>query len=202
LSQLETAVKFAVWPAGLAVVLAGLLLNVSLGVLAALLLVASALDLKARKIPNRLVYTGLILGILCQISLPSGGGVWVSVQGMGLGLAIFLPMYFLRAMGAGDVKLMAMVGSFTGPQLLIGSTLATLVSGGVMAVFVAFEKHEFGHLIENIKLMIFDSSVKAASGQLPAPDQPVVSIGKLPYAIAITVGTLGFLFWNQYAMHQ
>jgi prepilin peptidase CpaA len=198
---LSGVLKYGLWLVGIAVVLGGLSINLRNGVLAAILFIAVVTDLKARKIPNRLVYTGLVLGPLCQVLLPSGDGLWISLKGMGLGLAVFLPLYFLRAMGAGDVKLMAMVGSFIGPRLLIGASLATLVSGGVMAVFVALKKHEFRRLVENLKLMFFGSAIKAASGQLPVPNQPVASIGKLPYAIAISVGTLGYLFWNHYATH-
>jgi prepilin peptidase CpaA len=194
-------VKFAAWPAGLALVLAGLFLDLRYGVLTAFLLATVFTDLAARKIPNRLVYSGLGVAILCQTGLPSGEGLWVSLQGMGLGLAMFLPLYLLRAMGAGDVKLMAMVGAFVGPQLIIGATLATLVVGGIMAVMAAFMKREFWRLIENLKVMFLGSMAKLAYGQLPVPDQPATSVGKLPYALAITVGTLGYLFWNHYITH-
>lgn len=193
--------KYAAWPAGLAVALAGLLLDVRYGVLTIFLLAAVHTDLAARKIPNRLVYAGLGLAIVCQVGLPSGEGVWVALQGMGLGLAMFLPLYFLRAMGAGDVKLMAMVGAFVGPQTIIGATLVTLIVGGVMAVMAALRKREFRKLIENLKVMFLGSMTKLASGQLPVPDQPAVSVGKLPYALAITVGTLGYIFWNHYMTH-
>jgi prepilin peptidase CpaA len=200
-SLLCSVLKYGLWLVGVVLVLGGLSLSLRYGVLAAILFVAVVTDVKARKIPNRLVYTGLVLGPLCQALLPSGDGVWVSLLGMGLGLAVFLPLYLLRAMGAGDVKLMAMVGGFIGPRPLIGATLATFVSGGIMAVSAALMKHEFRRLVENLKLMLFGSAIKAASRQLPIPDQPVASVGKLPYAIAIAVGTLGYLLWNHYATH-
>ena len=190
--------KYVAWPVGLAVVLAGLLLDLRYGVLAAFLLATVFTDLAERKIPNRVVYPGFVLAILCQMVLPSGEGLWSSLQGMGLGLALFLPMYLLRAMGAGDVKLMAMVGAFVGPQLIIGATLATFVAGGAMAVMATFRKHLFWQLIDNLKVMFLGSMAKLASGQLPAPDQPAASVGKLPYALAVTAGTLGYLFWNHY----
>lgn len=193
--------KYAAWPAGLVVVLVGLLLDLRYGVLTIFLLAAVFTDVVARKIPNRLVYPGLAVAILCQMVLPSGEGLWVSLQGMGLGLALLLPLYFLRAMAAGDVKLMAMVGAFVGPQIIIGATLATFIVGGVMAVMATHRKREFGRLIENLKVMFLGSMTKLASGQMPVPDQPAVSVGKLPYAIAITAGSLGYLFWNHYMTH-
>lgn len=193
--------KFAAGSAGFAVVLTGLLLDLRYGVLAVFLLAAVFTDVSARKIPNRLVYPGLVVAIACQMGLPSGEGWLEALQGMGLGLIMFLPLYLLRAMGAGDVKLMAMVGAFIGPQSLIGAALATLITGGVMAVMATLMKREFWRLVENLKVMFLGSMAKLASGQLPLPDQPAASVGKLPYAIAIAVGTLGYLFGNYYLLH-
>lgn len=190
--------KYTAWSAGLAVALAALLLDLRYGVLTVFLLAAVYTDLASRKIPNRLVYSGLGAAIVCQTMLPSGMGLWVSLQGMGLGLVMFLPMYFLRAMGAGDVKLMAMVGAFVGPQLVIGATLATLIAGGIMAVIATLWKKEFWKLIENLKVMFLGSMTRFAAGQLPLPEQPVASVGKLPYALAIAAGTLGYLAWARY----
>lgn len=193
--------KYAAWTAGVVVALAGLLLDVRYGVLAACLLVAVYTDLTARKIPNRLVYSGLGLAIACQTALPSGEGLWVALEGMGVGLAMFLPLYLLRAMGGGDVKLMAVVGAFVGPQLIIGAALVTLVAGGGMAVMATIRKRAFGKLIGNLKVMFLGSMTKLAAGQLPVPEQPTASVGKLPYALAIAAGTLGYLSWVHYMAH-
>ncbi len=54
-------------------------------------------------------------------SLPGALGLWKALAGLGLGLLIMLPLYMLRALGAGDVKLMAMVGAFLGPNATIGA---------------------------------------------------------------------------------
>ena len=187
--------KYATWSAGIALTLAGLLLDLRYGLLTAFLLAAVWTDLAARKIPNRLVYSGLGVAIACQTALPSGAGLWAALQGMGLGLAMFLPLYFLRAMGAGDVKLMAMVGGFVGPTLIIGATLSTLLAGGIMALIATFRNHAFQRLIENLKVMLLGGVARLASGHLPLPEQPAVSVGKLPYALAIAAGSLAYLSW-------
>lgn len=189
--------KYAAWLAGAAVALASLLLDFRYGVLTVFLLAAVWTDLANRKIPNRLVYAGIGLALVCQTALPSGEGAWVALQGLGLGLALFLPLYLVRAMGAGDVKLMAMAGAFVGPQLIIGATLATLVAGGIMAVMATLRQRAFWRLIENLKMMLLGSMARLAAGQLPVPEQPAASVGKLPYALAIAAGTLGYLAWVQ-----
>lgn len=190
--------KSVAWLAGLSVVLASLSLGVRQGFLAAFLVVAVFTDATSRKIPNRLVYAGLATAILCQVVLPAGEGLWAALQGIGLGLALFLPLYFLHAMGAGDVKLLAMTGAFVGPTMIFGVTLAILVAGGIMAIVATLIKREFPQLMENLRGMFTASMIKAAAGKLPIPDQPAVSVGKLPYAAAIAGGTLGYIFWSHY----
>lgn len=190
--------KYAAWLVGAAVTLASLLLDFRYGVLTVFLLAAVWTDLANRKIPNRLVYSGVGVALVCQTALPSGEGLWVSLQGLGVGLVLLLPLYLVRAMGAGDVKLMAMAGAFVGPKMIIGAALVTLVAGGVMAVMVALKQRAFWRLIENLKVMLFGSMARLADGQLPIPEQPAASVGKLPYALAIAAGTLGYLGWVEY----
>src|ERR1700751_1600311 len=83
-----------------------------------LLAVAVGSDLHSRRIPNWLVLTGLTLALAVRLGgarAAQGYSAW----GLGLltGGGLFLPLYLLRGMGAGDVKLMAMVGAFVGPEL-------------------------------------------------------------------------------------
>lgn len=179
-----------------------------LGVLVFLLLIAGWHDLKHQRIPNVLVLVGVVVGVVCNALLPPGfgfnsgilpGGLgWPSaLQGMGLGLVVLLPFYWLRAMGAGDVKLMAMVGSFLGLVGIQGALLGTFLAGGVMALLVALQKKMFWRLMQNMKLMLLGGMVKMSVGQTPMMDDVPVSAGKLPYGVAIAAGTLGYLVWQR-----
>jgi prepilin signal peptidase PulO-like enzyme (type II secretory pathway) len=51
-------------------------------------------------------------GLSLNLLLPGAAGFWQALAGFGIGLAALLPMYLMRMLGAGDVKLMAMVGAF------------------------------------------------------------------------------------------
>ena len=96
-----------------------------LALLAGLLAAALWHDLRTRRIPNRLVLWGTVGGVVLNSMLPAGAGLFQqpfgglgllqSLAGAAAGLALLLPMYLLRALGAGDVKLMAMCGAFLGP---------------------------------------------------------------------------------------
>jgi prepilin peptidase CpaA len=179
----------------------------ALMVLTVLLLLATREDVRSHRIPNKLVLVGVVLGLSLNGLLPAGSGFnsmipgglgWLAaVKGLALGVAVLLPMYLLRAMGAGDVKLMGMVGAFLGPSDLIGVVLATFIAGGVMALVVALWSRQLMNMLQNIKLMLFGGLLKMNAGQLPVMDDLPVSVAKLPYAVAITAGTLGYLVWQR-----
>jgi prepilin peptidase CpaA len=93
-------------------------------------------DVRTRRIPNWL--TGAIVG--AGFGLAFGGGGVTPQQaalGVAVGLGLMLPGHIIGASGAGDVKLMAAIGSFLGPSLEFRAFLYSAVAGGVLAVAVA-----------------------------------------------------------------
>ena len=170
-----------------------------------LLLMASWHDVRTHRIPNKLVLTGMILGVLLNGLMPAGLGInsayagglgWsTALKGLGVGLIVMLPFYLLRAMGAGDVKLMAMVGAFVGVQQVLGAIVTTFLVGGVMAICVALKTGTLKNVLQNLRFMLFLGAIKVSAGQAPTVDGTAVSSVKLPYAVAIAIGTLGYLLW-------
>jgi prepilin peptidase CpaA len=166
--------------------------------LAALLGVAVFSDLRTRRIPNALVVTGIALGLLFQAAAPEGDGLfsrwWGAIgplqglYGLLTGLALFMPFYMLRTFGAGDVKLLGMVGAWLGPKPTIGVFLLTLLVGGVLALVVALWNRSLRQALANIRFMLTDTLVRAASGGAREVTAPARTSGRLPYAIAIAVG--------------
>ena len=172
-----------------------------------LVLLATKQDLSSHRISNKLVLVGVLLGVILNGMLPEGLGFnsqvpgalgwWSALKGVVLGMGVFLPLYLLRAMGAGDVKLMGMVGSFLGPHDVLGAVLATMVAGGVMALLVVIWAKQLGPMLQNIKIIFYGSAVKLITGQAPLMDDLPVSVGKLPYALAISLGTFAYLIWQR-----
>jgi prepilin peptidase CpaA len=100
-----------------------------------------------------------------------------------------LALYAIRAMGGGDVKLLAAIGSLTGPQNALVILLATAIVGGVLAVFVAlFHRRMLGTLKNLVCLMRFH----AVRGLEAHPELNLAnpSAVRLPYGLAIAGGTL------------
>src|SRR5437879_10204099 len=104
--------------------------------LLAVVAVAGFYDLRFRRIPNWLALIGLVVGIGLNSFLFEWAGFQRALLGMGLSLLVYFPLYLLRAMGAGDAKLMAAVGSMLGWQNWIMLFIVTAILGGVSAIVV------------------------------------------------------------------
>jgi prepilin peptidase CpaA len=88
--------------------------------LVALLATATAIDWRTYRIPNWLSVGGMALGLLGNAAAEGiTSGLLPALAGLALGIAVLLPLYALRLMGAGDVKLMAAVGAVIGAPPII-----------------------------------------------------------------------------------
>ncbi|MDY0961144.1 A24 family peptidase [Massilia sp. CFBP9026] len=163
-------------------------------------------DVRARRIPNAIVFPGALAAFALHALLPAGDGLiggqvgglglLQSLGGWGLGLALLLPMYALRMMGAGDVKLLAMVGAFVGVDQILAVALVTLVAGGVLALVFAAWQRSLRRLVGNAWQMAMHTTASALTGSLVAPvTPPQAASGRLPYAVAIAVATVGCMLW-------
>lgn len=113
-------------------------------VVAAGVAVATAIDVKTRRIPNALTAAMTGIGIAMAATGISGMTVRGALIGFVIGLVLMLPGYALGATGAGDVKLMAAVGAVVGPGLVFTAFLCTALAGGVLAVVVAVQRRRLG----------------------------------------------------------
>lgn len=115
--------------------------------LAAIALVAAVYDARFRRIPNWLTLPGVLVGIGLNSFLNAGGESWYAgftwrsaLAGMGLAFAIYFPLYLVRGMGAGDVKLMAAIGALVGPINWFGVFALSNIFGGLVAVVMLITK--------------------------------------------------------------
>jgi len=176
--------------------------------LSCLLAWAVASDVRDRRIPNQLVLLGMLAGLALQATVTPGAGLFSepfgalgllkACAGMALGLLLLMPMYALGAMGAGDVKLMAMIGAFLGPLDILGAGLASVLAGGVLALLVSLFQGSLGKVGRNIKEMVLGSVLRGMSGASARIDAPLTATGQLPYAVAIASGTACYLLLTRY----
>lgn len=157
-------------------------------------LIAGWTDLRSRRIPNWLTVPALALGVAASVALGGWSGLWESLEGAGLGLALLLPFVLLRSLGAGDWKLAGALGAFTGPNILITLLLGSVFVAGVMAASLIIYKRRVLETMRNIGHILVSLVTFRLPGARVSLDSPESL--KVPYgvALAFTVVLYGTLW--------
>lgn len=134
-------------------------MTLSLVTLILIVIVSALYDLRERRIPNALLAVGALIGFAVSFVQPFLPSVLYALLGGLIGLLLFLIPYAFGKLGAADVKLMAVVGVYVGPVLVLKAILYSMLAGGALALFYGW--YHSRH-----------------------PDQAVT----LPYAVAIALG--------------
>lgn len=154
-----------------------------------LALTGAVIDLRQHRIPNWLTYPGIVAGLALRGALFGWKGLLAALAGCLLAGGIMFLFYAVRAMGAGDVKIMAAIGAFVGPHEVIGVLLATAICGGVLAIAYAVYR---GRMISTLKNVGSVLRFHAWAGVQAHPevnlDNPAAL--RMPYGLAIALGTL------------
>jgi prepilin peptidase CpaA len=164
-------------------------------VLLALLIGAAVYDIRYRRIPNWLTLAGVLLGFAINFGIgPPEGGVLFALEGFLLAFGLYMFLYVLRAMGAGDVKLMAAVGALVGWERWFGVFLVTAIVGGVMALALVAVRGRLKRTFFNVGFIL--SEIKHGRPAYVGKEELDVRSGKalgLPHGAVIAIGTIFFL---------
>lgn len=152
-------------------------------------LIAAITDGRGRRIPNRLTYPAIIVGLVLQSVAYGWHGLLAGLLGGLLFGGIFLMFHLLRAMGAGDVKLATALGCILGPNDSWQVLFTTALAGGVLAIFVMIFT---GRVIHTLRSTLGVVGFHASHGLRIHPvvnlDNP--SAARMPYGLAFAAGTL------------
>lgn len=168
--------------------------NTLIAALLILLMLAVITDIRSRKIPNSLIATGLVVALVGQLFLPNGQGWQAWLLGILAGFFAFLPLYLLHGMAAGDVKLMSTVGAFVGWGMALKIALVTFVIGGIMGMTYVLATGRFAKAKQNIYQVLMPIFTRSSGVRMPAADISGQSVGYIPYAAAIALGTFTILY--------
>jgi prepilin peptidase CpaA len=157
------------------------------GAALAVALAACGTDLRTRRIPNVLTLGAAGGACVYHLAVGGWGGLGGALAGWGVGLVMFLPLFALRGMGGGDVKLLAALGAWLGPGQTVWLGLFTALAGGPLAVIVALSRGYLGRALSNVWGLLMFWRV---AGVQPHPTLTLDSPGapRLPYAVPIATG--------------
>jgi prepilin peptidase CpaA len=149
---------------------------------------AAITDVKTRRIPNRLTYSAIVGGFGLQGIFYGWKGLLLSVEGGLLFGGVFLLFYLVRAMGAGDVKLAAALGSIVGVSGALPVMLATAWAGAALAIcFMVLSRQVVGTLLNTLWVTGFHVRHGLQVHPVVNLDNPAAV--RMPYGLAFAVGT-------------
>ncbi len=157
-------------------------------VLLVVLLICFYTDLKQRKIYNKVLFPAMLAGLLLSYHAHGPAGLLSAAQGFLLGAALLLLPFAAGGLGAGDLKLLAVIGLFKGAAFVFQVFLAAALLGGVLAVLLLLWRGRLYGVLKNVLqglyLLLVSGfrinpfpSLAGGEGEISLPYAPVLVLG-------------------------
>jgi prepilin peptidase CpaA len=163
--------------------------------LVAMLAAAAYFDIRFRRIPNWISVAGLAVALVIHAALqPVWPGLRFALAGFALAFGVYFMLYAIRAMGAGDVKLMAAAGAMLGWENWLGLFFVTAILGGAAALALVISRRRLKKTLWNVGYVV--SEMKSGRPAYLANEELDVRSSKalgLPHGAVIAVSAAVFL---------
>ena len=165
--------------------------QLTLIVLTPLVLWASWIDYKEKRVPNWLNAIIAVAGITAQSVYFGWDGLTAALVGGVVGLLLLIGPWIAYMMGAGDVKLLAAAGTWFGASLILWSFVIGAVIGALASIVMIAMAKRWAVASENFQL----AAIKCSNPKLIFSEMgSVKSLGKkaqlIPYGVPLTAGML------------
>src|SRR5687768_9928709 len=159
----------------------------------AMLVIAAATDLHARRIPNSLTFSMILSGIAVNAAAVGPASGLQSLLGFAAGFALMLVLFALGALRGGDVKLMAGIGAWMGPEVVLKVFIVQAVIGAVIVLAQALAQRRGRILARNTAVLAMNLAhvgdvgvehVKQTAQASRSVDKP------LPYAVPVLLAMM------------
>jgi prepilin peptidase CpaA len=152
-----------------------------------LAITATYMDVRYRRIPNKVVLTTLIGGLSLNTLFGGWHGLVLSLSGGALAFALMFIFHVFGTMGAGDVKLFAAIGAVFGSTLVVPTLMIVALTGGALAIFQMIYSRRVVATMSGVFYFFYG----LLPGQrVPRFEVPVDRSYTLPYAVPICFGSL------------
>ncbi len=168
--------------------LTGPLHNLPAALLLAAATIAAVFDIRSRRIPNLVTMTAFLAGFAVHAALNGVSGLLHAAAGAGLALLVYFPLFLLRGMGAGDVKLMAAAGALAGPRAWFWIFVVAAVTGAAAGILLALSQGRLRSTLINTGFIVR----QLLSFRVPHLTREDLSVDcsralRLPHGVAIAV---------------
>lgn len=168
-----------------------MLLNI---ILVMVLIICFVTDLKQQRIYNKVIFPALIAVLLFHLGTSGFNGLRLSFIGFLVGIALLIIPYFLGGIGAGDVKLLALIGAIKGSDFVLNTALYMAVIGGIIALIIIISNGALAKVLKQLWLWIY-SLLCGIKYRLEFPTSAFLK--KYPYGVAIVGGAFICLIFKE-----
>jgi prepilin peptidase CpaA len=152
--------------------------------IAAVTVIATVTDLRTRRVPNWLTFGSAAAGLAMAAMHVDGVGVAGALEGLLVGLLLMLPGHLIGKTGAGDVKLLAAVGTLLGPKSIVMAFPYSAIAGGGLAVLVAISRRRFRETLAGTATLVWTGGANAGDIERPSNNN------RFAYAPALAIGAV------------
>lgn len=149
-------------------------------------LVGTVYDIKYRKIPNCLIFCGLILGFFNSLLCCKTDSLLCDIAASILIIVLLFPFYYSRGLGAGDIKLFSLIPYYVSNNELLWFFLILFVFGAILA-FLIFLISYASHLIRFLPNCLRSNHITAVFFSPISSSKRITIPMAIPYTCTIIV---------------
>lgn len=143
--------------------------------------------------PNALITAALIISLVRHFDAQGFLGIYLWLIGTVVPFILTFIFYKVRMLGASDVKIFSVVGSFVGVMTSLQIIVVSVFTGAVLAVFKIFcrknLRHRLNHFIHYIYGCKENKKLKQYYDREKEGDD-----GIIPFTVAITLASILCLY--------
>lgn len=151
-----------------------------------LLLAACLTDIKYKKVYNTFVVISFFAVLAYHLIFGTKGFILEGGAGLVMAFVLTLPLYLMKAMGGGDVKIFTVFGFATNTDAVLFTFLASLVWGSLLGIIRA--------IFNNQGDVLFSNFVKVIKFQKPERH----TLHQIPYTVALLAGWVSYIIYTSY----
>jgi prepilin peptidase CpaA len=164
-------------------------------VVALFTLLAAAIDWRSKRVPNYLTVPAAIAALAFHAFLPHGQGALFALAGFAVGFVLLLAPWLLGGGGMGDVKLLAALGAWLGPVMILVAFAGSAIVAAVLAAAVIVNNTLHNGIIASKRkyLAVGHRGTGAIDAQTALNQAKKRRV--LPFAIPVAISTWLLLAW-------